>query len=127
MIWTLLADLVLAVHASWVLFVILGPLWCWKRPRLRAVHLTMMALTLGFMAILGGCPLSDLENLLSRRADPAASYAGGFIGHYLMLIIYWDIPARAIGLATSLWFLGWAAVYWRLWVRERGNGMSRAQ
>lgn len=120
MIWSLLADLVLAVHASWVLFVVFGPLWCWRRPRWRAVHLLMMALTLLFMAFWGGCPLTDLENRLLSSADPAGPYAGGFIAHYLALIVYWDIPAKAIGLAATLWFLGWGAVYWRLWRRERG-------
>ncbi len=120
MLWRILSDLLLAAHAGWVLFNVFGPLWCWKRPRWRLVHLGTMALTLGFMVFMGGCPLTDLENYFLRRSDPAAAYLGGFIAHYLGRIVYWEVSPGAIGLATVVWFVGWLIAYLRLWIKERG-------
>lgn len=117
MLWKLLADLVLAAHAAWVIFNVLGPLWCWKRPAWRAAHLATLGLTLLFMAFTGGCPLTDLENRLLARADPAAVYPGGFIAHYLGRLVYWEVSPGTLGAATGAWFALWLGVY--AWMRRR--------
>ncbi len=78
----------------------------------------MMGLTLAFIGLRGGCPLTELENYFLRRSDPSAAYSGGFIAHALARIVYWDLPPGVIGLASSFWFLVWGGIYLRLWLRE---------
>jgi len=119
MAWMILAKLVLAAHAAWVAFNVLGPLWCWKRPAWRAAHLATLSLTLLFMATTGRCPLTDLENLLLARGSPAAVYPGGFIARFLERLVYWDISPGILGAATAAWSGLWLGVYAMMWRRER--------
>jgi hypothetical protein len=120
MIWKLLADAVLAFHAAWVLAIVLGPLWCWKRPGWRWVHLAMMAVVILFGAVLGDCPLTDLENQLGMRANSSFTYPGGFLAHYVLEgIVYWDLPQWVLTAACAIWLAGWGAGYAFLWRRER--------
>ena len=87
MIWRTLADLVLLLHFGFIVFVIIGGFlarqWHW----LPWVHLPAAAW--GTAIELGGwiCPLTPLENWL-RQASGEAGYAGGFIEHYLVRVIY---------------------------------------
>ena len=87
MIWRTLADLVLLIHMAFIVFVIIGgffaTLWRW----LPWVHLPAAAWAAALE--LGGwiCPLTPLENWL-RQASGEAGYAGGFIEHYLVRVIY---------------------------------------
>ena len=62
------------------------------------------------------CPLTPLENLL-RQLGGEAGYAGGFVEHYLVQIIYplgltreWQI---ALGLAVAALNLATYAHWWR--------------
>jgi len=118
----LLADLVLAVHAAWVAFNVLGPLWCWNRPAWRAAHVATLGLTVMFMAFTGGCPLTDLERRLLARTGPGAAYAGGFIAHYLEKVVYWDVSPGALGAATGAWFVLWLGIYAWMWRRGHPRG-----
>lgn len=125
MTWKLLADLVLAVHAAWVIFNVLGPLWCWNRPAWRAAHVATLSLTVLFMAFKGSCPLTDLENHLLARADPAAVYTGGFIARWLEKLVYWDISPGLLGAATGAWFVLWLGIY--AWMRRRERARDYPQ
>lgn len=116
--WKLLADLVLAAHAAWVTFNVLGPLWCWKRPAWRAAHLATLGLTVLFMAFTGGCPLTDLENHLLARADPAAAYTGGFIARLMRKLVYWEVSPATLRAATGAWLALWLGIYAWMWRRE---------
>lgn len=87
MIYSILADGVLLVHALFIVFVIFGGfLVLWKHD-LAWLHLPAMAW--GAAIVAGGwiCPLTPLENILRRMAG-LAHYSGGFIEHYLVLAIY---------------------------------------
>lgn len=118
--WKLLAHTVLLLHAAWVLFNVLAPLWCWKRPRWRTAHLCTLVLTLLFFIASRACPLTDLEDFLLRKADPAAGgYPGGFTAGWLARLVYWDVPPGTIGAATAAWFALWLGVYAWLWRKGR--------
>ncbi len=117
--WKLLADIVLAVHAAWVLFNVLGPLWCWKRPAWRVAHLATLASTMLVMAIRGVCPLTDLENYFLARSAPSAPYTGGFIARFLGKLVYWEVTPGALAAATGFWLILWLGIYARLWRRGR--------
>ncbi len=87
MLFALLADAVLLLHAAFVLFVMLGGLLLRRWPRLAWIHLP--AAVWGVALEFGGwiCPLTPLENALRARAG-LAQYRGGFIEHYLVPLLY---------------------------------------
>ena len=84
---TLLADLVLLLHAAFIVFVLLGGLLVLRWRSLLWLHLPCVAW--GILIELAGwiCPLTPLENRL-REAAGLGSYGESFIGHYLVPLIY---------------------------------------
>ncbi len=104
MLYRLLADLVVVAHLLFIIYAILGGLLgLWNRWSL-AVHVPA-AVWIAIIEFRGWiCPLTPLENRL-RSAGGAAGYAGGFVEHYLIPVIY---PA---GLTRTMQFvLGGVAV-----------------
>lgn len=97
--WWLLADIVLVVHALFVLFVVAGQMliliglwrgWTWVRRRsLRQLHLLAIAVVVvqSWLGIL--CPLTIVENELRMRAG-ANPYAGSFVRYWLYRILFYD-------------------------------------
>jgi len=87
MVYAWLADLVVVVHAAFVLFAVAGGLLVVRRPWIALLHVPAAA----WAALIefGGwiCPLTPLENSLRERAGEA-SYGGGFIQHYLLRALY---------------------------------------
>ena len=81
------ADLVVAVHAAFVVFVVLGGLLVARWPRLAWVHAPAAAWGT-FIEFRGWiCPLTPLENYLRERGGSSA-YEGQFIEHYVMPLLY---------------------------------------
>ena len=113
---TLLAQWVMAAHAAVIVFNVLGPIWCYRRPRWRVAHLASLGLTLLFFAGAGRCPLTDLENALRGGGPP-----GGFIERRLERFVYWDVRPGHVGLASGVWFAVWAVAYERRWRQERSR------
>ncbi len=87
MIYRLLADAVLLLHLTFIVFVVTGGLFLLRWPRLPWLHVPAVAW--GVSIELSGCicPLTPLENRL-RQLGGEAGYAGGFVEHYLLPIIY---------------------------------------
>lgn len=118
MLYRFAADAVLAAHLAFVLFVVGGGLLVLRRPRLAWLHLPAVAWA-AFVEFSGQiCPLTPLEVAL-RRGAGEAGYAGDFVEHYLVALIY---PAgltrelqTAIGAAVLLINL---VVYFALWRRR---------
>ena len=81
------ADAVVACHAAFIVFALLGAALLVLWPRLVWLHLPALAWG-GFVEFTGRiCPLTALEDRL-RDAAGQAGYRGGFIDHYLTPIIY---------------------------------------
>jgi hypothetical protein len=98
--WGILADLVVVLHAAFVVFVVAGGFLALRWPRLVWLHVP--AAVWGVLIEFGGwlCPLTPLENALRSRAGEAG-YAGGFVEHYLHALLY------PVGLTTRhQWVLG---------------------
>lgn len=89
MMYPLLADLVLLLHLAFVLFALFGGLLVLRHKR--AVWLHLPALLWGVVVEWADfiCPLTPLENALRLRGGEEA-YGGGFIEHYLSLLLYPD-------------------------------------
>jgi len=87
MIYHFLADAVLLAHLAFILFVIAGALAVAWRRALLPLHIA--AAIYGVVIEISGaaCPLTGLEVKLRRMAGDAG-YAGGFIDHYLLPLIY---------------------------------------
>ncbi|MGH7527491.1 MAG: DUF2784 domain-containing protein, partial [Gemmatimonadales bacterium] len=93
--YNLLADLVVALHFLFVLFVVLGGLlvlrWSW----MAWAHLP--AALWGVLIEFAGwiCPLTPLEKWLRSQGD-GAEYRGGFIEHYVLPVLYPSALTREI-------------------------------
>lgn len=124
MIWKLLADATVALHILWVLAVILGPFWAWRRPGFRAGHLFLLLVT--FLVSASGfyCPLMLMETSLRMHYDPSSAYAEGFLAHYLNALVSWDVEPMDVFMAILVWTLLWAGIYVFLWMKERRGRLS---
>jgi hypothetical protein len=118
------ADLVVGVHAAFVIYVVLGGLLVVRWPRLVWVHVP--AAVWGVLIEFAGwiCPLTPLENSLRERSG-LSTYQGDFVEHYVLPLLY---PAH-LTRALQIW-LGTAALiinillYWHV-IRmkcRRGSG-----
>ena len=117
--YLVLADIVLLLHAAFVLFVLLGGLAVLRWRRVAWLHLP--AALWGVLIELGGwtCPLTYLENHL-RRMGGEAGYSATFIERYLDPLLYPLGLTRhtqlVFGISALLINL---AVYIRLWRNRR--------
>ena len=87
MIYRALADLVLVVHLTFVLFVVLGGLLVLRWPWVAFLHIPTAIW--GVLIEYSGwiCPLTPLENSFRARGGEAG-YSGGFIQHYIQPLLY---------------------------------------
>jgi hypothetical protein len=100
MIARIAADLVVVAHLAFILFVVLGGLLVLKWPRAAWLHLPAAAW--GALIEFCGwiCPLTPLENRL-RHAGASHGYAGGFIDHYILPLVYPAGLSRQLQLALG--------------------------
>ena len=87
MIYRALADLVLVVHLTFVLFVVLGGLLVLRWPRIAWLHVPAAIWGVLIEYTWWICPLTPLENSFRARGGEAG-YAGGFIEHYIQPLLY---------------------------------------
>jgi hypothetical protein len=87
MIYRICADLVVAIHFLFILFVIFGGLLVLKRWWVGCLHAP--AVIWGAAIEFRGwiCPLTPLENWL-RSAAERDTYTTGFISHYITPLVY---------------------------------------
>lgn len=130
MLYRVLADLVVLLHTGFVLFVVLGGLCALRWPRAVWVHLPVVLWGAGIEFLAGICPLTPLENHL-RHLGGEAGYAGGFVEHYILPVLYPEGLTRGIQLAIGTFVVVFnLAVYawvWRRWrkarrLRQTGTG-----
>ncbi len=87
MLLRIAADLIVLAHFAFVIFIVAGGLLALKWPKMAYLHIpaAIWGAWIGFAN--GICPLTPLENQL-RRLTGEAGYAGGFIEHYIVGILY---------------------------------------
>ncbi len=126
---TLLADIVLLLHASFVLFVVAGQLvimiggglhWRWIRgPWFRYTHLVAIGYVVAEAWCGITCPLTVLEDALRTRAG-GVGYETGFIADWLHRLLFYSAPEWIFTLAYTLFFTLVVASWW-LWPPRRGD------
>jgi hypothetical protein len=127
-----LADVILALHAAYVAFVVGGLAliwlgiarrWRWVRNFwFRLLHLAAIGLVAAEALIGLACPLTVLEGSL-RSGDHVA---GGFVEHWVHRILFWDFPAWVFTLVYLIFTL-LSVLTWRRWPpapREKVAGLS---
>jgi len=124
MMYRLLADVVLVVHAGFVVFVVLGGLVAlrWRR----ALWLHLPAALWGAVIEIAGwiCPLTPLENEL-RRMGGEAGYTGGFLERYIVSILYPHELTRTTQVILGIVVLTLnLVIYWRVF-RSSSAGSPR--
>src|SRR5688572_21428004 len=119
MLYRLLADLVVAVHFGFVLFVVLGGLLALRWPRAAWLHLPAAVWGAGIEFAAGICPLTPLENRL-RYLGGEGGYAGGFVEHYVLPVLYPEGLTREVQLALGAFVIAFnLAVYFLVWRRAK--------
>ena len=119
MLYRLLADLVVLLHTGFVLFVVLGGLLVLRWPRAAWLHLPAVLWGAGIEFAAGICPLTPLENHL-RRLGGEAGYAGGFVEHYVLPVLYPDGLTREVQLLLGTFVVVLnLVVYTIVWRRSR--------
>jgi len=119
--YALLADLVLLIHATFILFVVFGGLLVFWRHGLAWLHIpaALWGMLIEFMGWV--CPLTYLENDL-RTAAGASGYSGGYIDHYLMPLLYPSglTPNMQIMLGLAVLLIN-TVIYISLWYKMRNR------
>ena len=112
------ANILMSVHFMFILFVILGGLLLFWRPRAAFIHLP--ALAWGVMIELNSwiCPLTPLEQSL-RHAAGEEGYSGGFIEHYIIPLIYPEGLTPEIQQTLGFFMLLLNAIIYLAWLLKR--------
>jgi hypothetical protein len=100
-IYSVAADVVVAIHFGWILFLIGGSLIGWRVRWVRWTHLAALGYSVLLQTFSWICPLTYLELWLWNRT-PTGSYSGSFISHYLEKLIYMDIPRGLLMILTGI-------------------------
>jgi hypothetical protein len=113
------ADGVVLLHFAFVLFVVCGGLLVLRRPRLAWLHLPVAVYGVAIEWIGWVCPLTPLENRL-RHAAGQSGYAGGFVEHYLLPVLYPSgLTPTVQGVLGGLVLAVNVVIYWRVIARHR--------
>lgn len=115
----MLADLVLLVHAAFVLFVVGGLVATWAgaalgrrwatNPWFRGLHLAAIAFVV-VQSVLGcACPLTIWEDALR-----GAAAGEGFIERWVRALLYWSAPPRVFTALYVAFGVLVAATWWRV-------------
>jgi hypothetical protein len=118
--YLLLADFLVLSHLAFVAFVLLGAALVWRWPRLAWVHVPC-ALWGALIEFTGWvCPLTPLE-IRFRQLGGEAGYAGDFIAHYVLPVLYPEQLSRPVqGVLGALVLIVNAVAYWHVWRRRAG-------
>ena len=120
----LLADLLVIAHLLFIAFAIFGGAFALRWPKAAWLHLPVLAWAVWIEVSGGICPLTPLENRL-RLAAGEAGYAGSFIDHYLVPLIYpadltrewqWALAAVLVAINAEIY----STVLRRMRARRRG-------
>lgn len=118
------ANLIVVFHFGFVLFVVAGGFLVLKWRWVAFLHIpaAVWGVLIEFMG--WGCPLTPLEQNL-RMAAGQAGYSGGFLEHYLGLLIYPPALTRALQIGIGVFVIAInVVIYSRVMARWRKGKAS---
>ena len=119
MAWRLLADAVVVIHLSFIVFVVAGGLLALRWRGIALVHVPVALYGVVIELVGFTCPLTPLEKALRRRAG-SAGYEGGFVEHYVVPVIYPGEFTSGVKVAVAVLIVVVnAIVYSVVWRRTR--------
>ncbi|MBZ5537917.1 MAG: DUF2784 domain-containing protein [Acidobacteriia bacterium] len=112
------ADVVVVVHFAFAIFAVLGGVLVLKRKRWAWLHVPAMlwAALIEFADWM--CPLTWLEDWLLERGG-GTPYAGDFVEHYLLPILYPDKLTRSLQITLGLLVVVVNVVIYAWLIRQR--------
>lgn len=126
MAYRLLADLLVVVHFTFILFVVLGGFLAWRWRRVAWVHVpaALWGALIEFMGWI--CPLTPLENRFRALAGEAG-YRGSFIEHYLIPVMYPEDWTLGLRIVLGTFVVGINAVAYTGYVKRRRRVSSSVE
>jgi hypothetical protein len=119
-----LATLVVLAHFAFILFVMFGGLLALRWRWVPWAHIPCFLWGAGIEVVGGICPLTPLENRL-REAAGDSRYAGTFIEHYIMPVMYPAGLTRTVQLVLAVGLVALnVAIY--VWVIRRRRRKAAA-
>ena len=100
--YKVLADIVVLIHFIWILFLFLGAFWGVKNRAVKIFHIIGLLFAFLIQIFDWYCPLTHLEVCLRSKHNPAITYTGSFIIHYVEKIVYIEISRSLIIIFTIL-------------------------
>jgi hypothetical protein len=120
----MLADVVVLLHFTFVLFVVFGGLLALRWPKVAYVHLPV-ALYGALIELVGWvCPLTPLEKRL-RESAGLQGYEGGFVEHYILPVLYPSGLTRNVQLVLGGVVIGINLLVYAVIARGRAPKQSR--
>jgi len=109
-----LLDITIAVHFSWILFLVFGFVFALKGSRIAYVHLGGLVFALVLNAMGWYCPLTYLENHFRALHEGHSIYSTSFLMKYVETLLYPNISESILRggeiVVTGLYILVYA--YW---------------
>jgi hypothetical protein len=115
MVYKILADITVALHLAWIIFLFLGALWGARRHWVKVFHLSGLGFAFLIQIFDWYCPLTHLEAYLRARHDPATAYTGDFIVWHLEQVVYLQVSRYVVVIGTFLLFAVNLLVYRIKW------------
>ncbi|HVW03196.1 MAG TPA: DUF2784 domain-containing protein [Planctomycetaceae bacterium] len=116
-----LADVVVVLHAGYVLFVVIGLLVIliglargWRsvrNPWFRWIHLAMIGIVVVEALLSFTCPLTTLEDWLRAKAGQNIR-SGSFIGRIAHDLIFWNAPPWVFTVSYCLFGVAVLLTFW---------------
>jgi len=124
MIARVAADAMVAIHLAFIIFVLAGGLLALRSLAWSAVHLPAVAWAAWTEFTGTICPLTPWENVLRRQAGESG-YAGSFVEHYVVPLVYPAALTPSVQVGLGLVVLAVNAVVYALAWRKRRRAARR--
>jgi hypothetical protein len=111
------ADLLVLIHLLWILFLLVGIVFVFKRSRIAYVHVCGLLFSACLNTMGWTCPLTALESGL-RLAPDRPRQEVSFVSRYVSPLVYPDLSEDVLR-AGELVFVGMNLAVYAIWFRGR--------
>ena len=102
MVLSILTQITIIFHFLWIVFIVFGVVFVIKRSKIAWLHLGGILFSLIINLFGWYCPLTYLEFYLQALSASGGGHEEPFIIHYLMPVIYPDLPEKVIRIGEIL-------------------------